>query len=216
MGFNTPALADPPPAPLLFPTGPLSRNGVAKRFRICPPSIAAPSTKLLSEHGPERLTDLRGKVRIVTLWAEWCAPCIAEMADFADLNRRTSGSGFEIVAVLTGNQERLELPEAKALLESHGAVLPLLIEPHGGATLLNSVASSRGGAGALPCTLLLDSRGLVRGRAFGAATTAQVEMKNGHVSDAAKAGMLAGHFHTDWATPAADAFVAALKSGALA
>ena len=212
-GCGGSAWADAPP--VLFATGPLSKNGLAKHFHVFPPSIAVSSARLAGETGSIRLSDLRGKVRIVTLWAEWCAPCIAEMADFADLNRRTSDSDFEVVAVLTGSRKKLGWREAQALLEGHAAVLPLLVEPHGGATLLNSVASSHGD-GALPCTLLLDHQGLIRGRAFGAPMTARVGIENGHVSDAAKADMMAGRLHTDWATPAADAFVAALKSGALA
>ena len=151
----------------------------------------------------------------MTLWAEWCAPCIAEMSDFAGLNRRAGGAEFEVVAVLTGSQKKLDLADAKALLASHQAALPLWAELNGGAELLSSIALSPAGGGTLPCTLLIDRRGLIRGRAFGAAPTHTVEMKDGHLTEASKASMLAGDVHTDWATPAADAFVAALKAGVL-
>ena len=214
-GLAEAALAQSPPAPLLFPTGPLSTNALAKRFRAFPSSIKVPSTKLATKHAFKHFADLRGKARILTLWAEWCAPCIAEMKDFAALNRRAGGADFEVVAILTGSQKKLNFEDAEALLTSHQAALPLLVEINGGSELLNSVALPSTGEGTLPCTLIVDRRGVLRGRAFGAAGTRPIEVINGHLTERSKASLLAGAIQTDWATPAADAFVAALKADVL-
>ena len=47
------------------------------------------------------------------------------------------------------------------------------------------------------------------------APTHSVAVEDGHLTEASKASMLAGDVRTDWATPAADALVAALKADVL-
>ena len=40
-----------------------------------------------------------GKVRLVTFWATWCAPCVAEFPEFITINRMYRHRGFELVTV---------------------------------------------------------------------------------------------------------------------
>lgn len=48
---------------------------------------------------PARLTDYRGKVLLLNLWATWCQPCRIEMPAMERLSRRFTGSDFHVVAV---------------------------------------------------------------------------------------------------------------------
>jgi thiol-disulfide isomerase/thioredoxin len=46
-----------------------------------------------------RLSDLRGKVVLLDIWASWCVPCKDEMPVLDDLARRYQRKGVEVLAV---------------------------------------------------------------------------------------------------------------------
>ncbi|MAI61002.1 MAG: hypothetical protein CBB87_00750 [Micavibrio sp. TMED27] len=45
------------------------------------------------------LGDFKGKTVVLNLWATWCAPCVTEMPDLNELQKRLSDQGVEIVTV---------------------------------------------------------------------------------------------------------------------
>ena len=45
------------------------------------------------------LSELRGRVVLVNLWATWCGPCVREMPDLARLADRYAGMGLTVVAL---------------------------------------------------------------------------------------------------------------------
>jgi thiol-disulfide isomerase/thioredoxin len=74
----------------------------------------APMDKVLSaqeQHFPElvyrddstgqdkKLSDLRGQVVLLNLWATWCPPCRAEMPALSDLQRDYAGKGLVVLAL---------------------------------------------------------------------------------------------------------------------
>jgi cytochrome c biogenesis protein CcmG/thiol:disulfide interchange protein DsbE len=46
-----------------------------------------------------RLSELRGKVVLLDIWASWCVPCKDEMPTLDEMARRLRGKGVEIIAV---------------------------------------------------------------------------------------------------------------------
>jgi thiol-disulfide isomerase/thioredoxin len=100
--------------------------------------------------------ELRGNVALVTFWATWCKPCIAEQPSLLALQEELDGDGLRVLGVL-----HLDSPEAAfEWLTANGRLD------------LRSVVGSRAfatasrGAG-LPSTLLVDRRGEVREIFFG-------------------------------------------------
>lgn len=97
-------------APLVFSqSGDLKIGGLA-------PEIILP--------GPDgdsiSLSSLRGKVVLIDFWASWCAPCVKEQPELADLYRKfkdadfKGGKGFEIYGVsLDSKKENWEKAIAK-------------------------------------------------------------------------------------------------------
>jgi len=48
---------------------------------------------------PRKLSDWRGRIVLVNLWATWCVPCRKEMPALESLQARLGGPNFEVVAV---------------------------------------------------------------------------------------------------------------------
>ena len=52
-----------------------------------------------SDGKPKKLSDWRGRVVLVNLWATWCVPCRKEMPALDGLQSKLGGPDFEVVAV---------------------------------------------------------------------------------------------------------------------
>jgi thiol-disulfide isomerase/thioredoxin len=52
-----------------------------------------------AEGKPKKLSDWRGRIVLVNLWATWCVPCRKEMPALENLQTRLGGPNFEVVAV---------------------------------------------------------------------------------------------------------------------
>lgn len=76
------------------------------RFTPLGPGSRAPDFTYPDLDGtPVSLSDLRGKVVLVNLWATWCPPCREEMPSMERLYRAMEGRPFEILAVSVDAQE---------------------------------------------------------------------------------------------------------------
>ena len=65
------------------------------------------------------------KLRLINVWATWCAPCVAEFPELAKLSRRLKKRDFEVITISMDNPK----DEAKALkfLQSQHAGMPARI-----------------------------------------------------------------------------------------
>ena len=48
---------------------------------------------------PKKLSDWRGRMVLVNLWATWCVPCRKEMPALDELQAKLGGANFEVVAI---------------------------------------------------------------------------------------------------------------------
>ncbi|MGH8620555.1 MAG: TlpA disulfide reductase family protein [Burkholderiales bacterium] len=109
---------------------------------------------------PYTLSDFRGKVVLLNVWATWCAPCRKEMPALDRLQQKLGGADFQVVAL------SLDIGGA--------AVVRRFYDEIGIRTLAVFVDSSMEATGKLrtvgiPTTLLIDREGRERWRKTGPA-----------------------------------------------
>jgi thiol-disulfide isomerase/thioredoxin len=109
-------------------------------------------------NGPaHRLSDFRGHPLIINVWASWCGPCRREMASLERLAWSGDARAFDIIGISTDDDPAA----AKRLLASTNATIAQFIDRRlYWETML--------GASQIPLTLLVDSRGTLLRRVFGA------------------------------------------------
>ena len=103
--------------------------------------------------GQVTLTDLRGQVVMVNLWASWCLPCRAEMPAIENVYRAYKDRGLVVLAVNTTYQD--SEAEAAAFVRTYGLTFSVPLDRTGG-------VSARYQLRALPSTFFIDRRGVIR------------------------------------------------------
>jgi thiol-disulfide isomerase/thioredoxin len=150
------------PQPIATPTAPT------------PVSAEASEATSLSFHAPQavmdgpfqsldgtarKLSDFKGKVLIVNLWATWCAPCIKEMPALARLNKALPADKFQVLAISLDRSGPQAVSDFWARLALDG--LQPFIDP---TAKLGFTLQTQG----MPTTLILDANGLEIARVSGA------------------------------------------------
>ena len=77
--------------------------------------IDAPGVAKLAKNDSNRL-------RLINVWATWCAPCVAEFPDLVSLARRVGNRDFEMVTI-SMDDVRMR-PQVKAFLEKQHVATP--------------------------------------------------------------------------------------------
>ncbi|MDC0706874.1 TlpA disulfide reductase family protein [Stigmatella sp. ncwal1] len=101
---------------------------------------------------PYRPRSLSGKVVLVSFFATWCFPCVAEVPTLQALQRDQGPEGFQVVAV------GMDLEGARVLAPyaEHAALnYPMLLADE----YLRAGRTAFGRIGALPMTVILDREG---------------------------------------------------------
>ncbi|HVN85061.1 MAG TPA: TlpA disulfide reductase family protein [Candidatus Binatia bacterium] len=99
----------------------------------------------------QRLSDYRGKIVFLNVWATWCPPCRMEMPSMEQLYRRFKDRDFVMLAV---SQDTDGPAAVRALVEQVGVTFPVLIDPDG-------EVSRRYGVTGYPETFVIDRDGKV-------------------------------------------------------
>lgn len=98
-----------------------------------------------------RLSELRGNVVFLNLWATWCPPCRSEMPAMEKLYQRLKGRDFVMLAVA---EDEGGAEAVAPFVRDTGLTFPVLLDPE--ATL-----SPRYGATGYPETFIIDRNGQV-------------------------------------------------------
>jgi thiol-disulfide isomerase/thioredoxin len=121
---------------------------------------------------PIKLSDLRGKVILLNLWATWCAPCRQEMPALDTLQADLGNADFEVVTI---NIDTRNLDKPKQFL-SDLVLLKLKFYADPTAKIFQDLKNA-GKALGMPTTILIDAEGCELGRMPGPAHWASEDAK---------------------------------------
>ena len=74
------------------------------------------------------LSDYRGNVVLVNIWATWCPPCVDEMPSMERLYKELNGENFEILAV---SIDALGTKAVAPFMKKYNLSFPALMDPDG-------------------------------------------------------------------------------------
>lgn len=126
----------------------------AQDFSAVPIEVNYPAPDLTLQDlagNPVSLTDYRGSVVLVNLWATWCPPCKEEMPTLETFYEKYKNSGFVLVAV---NQEEPREIVAPFVAE-YGLTFPVWLD-------LEYLAEREFNTANLPSSYVIDRNGAVR------------------------------------------------------
>lgn len=125
----------------------------------------APDFQLASLSGDDvSLSDYRGSVVVVNMWATWCPPCRAEMPDIHRVYQRYADQGLVVLAL----NEQEDATIANAFITENELTFPVLLDINGDVAELYSVRS-------FPTTIVLDQNGRIQHVQVGAITEKQLD-----------------------------------------
>jgi peroxiredoxin len=108
--------------------------------------------------GTSSLSEFRGKVVLLNFWATWCGPCRAEMPSLEALSHEFPSQEFLVVGIST-DYEGAEI--VQPFMDSFGLTFPILLDPQ-------MQVNDRFEVRSLPTSIVLDRRGVIRHKFFGA------------------------------------------------
>ncbi len=108
--------------------------------------------------GSIKLSDLRGQVVVVNLWASWCTPCRAEMPAIDNVYRQYRDKGLTVVAINTTFQD--SEAEARQFVAGLGVTFPVVFDRDG-------ATSKRYYLQAMPSTFFVARDGTIGDMLFG-------------------------------------------------
>lgn len=116
-----------------------------------------------------RLSDFRGKVVVVNVWAMWCAPCRTEMPTLARLAEAYVGQDVVVLPINVDNDAD-KIADARSFIDVHEP-LPLYSDPK------FQLPFELPGKGKMPQTVLLDRQGRIRAHFSGEADWASPDVR---------------------------------------
>lgn len=120
-------------------------------------SLDAPAFELKDTDGKIwKLSDLKGKVVLLNLWASWCGTCKEELPSIQNLvNSEKDNNRLVFISVLYNDSPA----KALAYLKENGFAFPVLIDT-------GHVAEIYGITG-VPETFIIDKKGILKQRVVG-------------------------------------------------
>jgi peroxiredoxin len=129
---------------------------------------AAPDFTLADVHGKKvSLSAFRGKVVILTFWATWCGPCVAEMPSLNNLYQEFNSKGLVVIAISVDPTEQSVL----SFIDRKKLAFPVLMDKN------KEVYFDSYAVMGLPTTFIIDKNGAIIEKIMGEQEWASPKMK---------------------------------------
>jgi peroxiredoxin len=112
------------------------------------------------------LSDYRGKVVLVNIWATWCPPCVDEMPSMERLYKELKGENFEILAV---SLDAFGTKAVAPFMKKYNLSFPALMDPNGSIQTLYQTTG-------IPESFIVDQEGILIKKIIGARDWATPEI----------------------------------------
>ena len=127
-------------------------NRPRPKEELKPKGVAAQDFGLSSLRGDYlKLSDYRGKVVFLNIWATWCPPCRDEMPSMESLYQKLKGRDFEMLAV---SIDREGEKAVRPFVAKFGLSFPVLLDPEGKTYRLYGLTG-------VPESFIVDKNGVV-------------------------------------------------------
>src|SRR5262245_11234206 len=116
------------------------------------PDRPAPDFTLMSLDDTQvTLSQLKGQVELINIWATWCPPCRAEMPAIETVYEQYHNQGFSVLAVNLQEDPR----SVAAFMQQYRLAFPALLD-------LDGAVSRTYQASSLPSSFFVDRKGVIR------------------------------------------------------
>lgn len=120
--------------------------------------LPAPDFSLPALDGQRiRLSDYRGKVVLLNIWATWCLPCVEEMPSMERLHQTMSEEDFKILAV---SIDASGAEAVRAFMKHHGLSFTALSDPQNTIRSLYQITG-------VPESFIIDRNGVIVEKVIG-------------------------------------------------
>ena len=110
----------------------------------------------------KQLSDYKGSVVLINIWATWCAPCRVEMPNIEQLHRAYAPKGLKVLAVSVDDPGMQ--PQVRSFVKEYGLTFEVLHDPGGQVGKISRDYQTTG----YPETVIVGRDGLIRKKLIGA------------------------------------------------
>jgi peroxiredoxin len=110
------------------------------------------------------LSDYKGSVVVINLWATWCPPCRAEIPVLEAAYRAHKAEGLVVLGISVGESKEV----VQSFVAEMGMTYPVLLDPR--STMLDRLRAL-----GLPVSVFVDRDGVVRARHSGELSESKLE-----------------------------------------
>lgn len=118
------------------------------------------SLPILGTDNEKALSDFRGDIIVLNLWASWCPPCRDEMPDLIKLHEQYKDKGVKVLGVNMGTLEKNE-QSVQEFMEEFAVPFPNFVDKPIDALNQRGIVESLYQVHSIPATYILDENGRI-------------------------------------------------------
>ena len=157
------AAANPPQGPL----APYAKGSIVHLVTLAQPLAIDNIAFVDRDKKPLSLSDFKGQVVVLNVWATWCGPCRNEMPTLAHLQTAYAGKNLKVLPLSVDTEDKFD--DVKSFVDVQ--------EPLEVYVDTKFAAPSKFGVSAMPATFILDKQGREIARLDGPASWDTPEVK---------------------------------------